>query len=69
MVTMRLPWIREHSKPGVPHPIQQALAIEHRVEVPIVEWNDAMHVRASCHLYNTEEHVDRLIAALKSIRG
>jgi isopenicillin-N epimerase len=69
MVTMRLPWIEERSKPGVPHSIQQTLAIEHRVEAPIVQWNDAMHVRASCHLYNTEEHIDRLIVALKTIRG
>lgn len=68
MVTMRLPWIRERSKPGVPHPIQQTLAIEHQIEAPIVEWNDAMHVRVSCHLYNTEEHVERLLSALKKIR-
>jgi isopenicillin-N epimerase len=69
MVTMRLPWIQERSKPGVPHPIQQTLAIEHRIEAPMVEWNDTMHVRVSCHLYNTEEHVERLVSALKKIRG
>jgi isopenicillin-N epimerase len=68
MVTMRLPWIRERSKPGVPHPIQQALAIEHQIEAPIVEWNDAMHVRVSCHLYNTEAHVARLVTALRKFR-
>jgi isopenicillin-N epimerase len=68
MTTIRLPWITDRSPhPGVPHPLQQRLA-DQKIEVPIVEWGDDVHVRVSCHLYNTIEHVDRLIGALKAAR-
>lgn len=69
MVTLRLPWLQERCRPGVPHPVQQRLALEHRIEIPIIDWNDAMHIRVSCHLYNTDAQLDRLTTALKAIRG
>jgi len=69
MTTVRLPWVIQRSThPGIPHPLQRSLAEEFRIEAPIVEWNDAVHIRVSCHLYNTPEHVDRLIDALMALR-
>ncbi len=49
--------------------LQQTLWREHRIEVPIIEWQSADSqayrlVRPSCHLYTTPEDIDRLCAAL-----
>lgn len=49
--------------------LQQTLWREHRIEVPIFEWQSAdaqvyRLVRPSCHLYTTREHIDRLCVAL-----
>lgn len=51
--------------PGDAKPLQDALWHEHRIEVPIVEWNGGRYVRVSCHLYNTHEEIDLLVAALQ----
>jgi isopenicillin-N epimerase len=45
--------------------LQRTLWERHRIEVPIVSWNDRRFIRVSCHLYNTRDHVDRLLEALK----
>jgi isopenicillin-N epimerase len=37
----------------------------HRIEAPIIERPDGLLIRASTHFYNTEEEIDRLVAALK----
>ena len=36
----------------------------HRVEVPVLRWNDRQFVRASLQAYNTMDDVERLVAAL-----
>ncbi len=65
MLTLSLPHVaRVEGRPGVPHPLQTRLAEEFQIEVPLVEWQDRMHIRVSCHLYNTPEHIDRLVDAL-----
>lgn len=68
MVTIPLPHVaRSSSWPGKPHPLQQALWDEHRIEVPVFEWQDRLCLRVSCHLYNTPADIDRLCAALAEL--
>ena len=67
MVSFRLPHIpRSESWPGQPHPLQIELA-ERGIEVPIFEWQEQLHLRVSCHLYNEPAEIDRLAEALPAI--
>lgn len=54
-------------KPGDPHPLQTRLAIEHKIEVPFVEWKQQTYLRVSCHLYNTPQQIDELIDVLRNL--
>jgi isopenicillin-N epimerase len=47
--------------------LQEALWQRHHIEVPIVDWNGHRFIRVSCHLYNTPEQIDRLVAALREL--
>lgn len=71
MQTLAMPRIprESHPQPGTPHSWQTRLATEYGIEIPIVEWKERMHIRVSCHLYNTVEEIERLIAALSSMEG
>lgn len=51
--------------PGHRRALQDALWREHGIEVPIIDWNNRRWVRVSCHLYNTRDEVDTLVAALR----
>ena len=53
--------------PGEAQPLQDKLWNEHRIEVPIIEWNGQRLLRVSCHLYTTPSEIDRLIDALAKI--
>jgi len=53
--------------PGDAASLQQALWSEHRIEVPIITWNNRRWIRVSCHLYNTPEEIDRLVDALRDL--
>lgn len=50
---------------GKPHPLQTKLAEDYRIEVPIVKWGHRMHIRVSCHLYNTQQEIDQLCEVLQ----
>ncbi|MFI5272240.1 MAG: aminotransferase class V-fold PLP-dependent enzyme [Ktedonobacterales bacterium] len=51
---------------GLPaNQLQARLFDEHLVEVPITEWGGRRFVRVSIQAYNTERHVERLVAALR----
>ena len=52
--------------PGDARSLQVHLWEAHRIEVPIVNWNNARYIRVSCHLYNTREQIDKLVAALSN---
>lgn len=53
--------------PGDRAALQDALWRQHGIEVPIVDWNGRRYVRVSCHLYNTPEQIDQLVAALRRL--
>ena len=53
--------------PGESDPLQRALWERFSIEIPVVDFGGGRHLRVSCHLYNTREHVDRLVAALATL--
>jgi isopenicillin-N epimerase len=52
--------------PGDARGLQARLWQEHHIEVPIVDHNGERSIRVSCHLYNSQEQIDLLNAALES---
>ena len=57
----------ENWKPGYhghPDPLQVELRNNYGIEVPVGSWNGHRFLRVSAHLYNSTNHVDRLIEAL-----
>ncbi len=70
MLTLELPQLkRVEQQPGTPHPLQLQLATEFGIEIPIVEWRDRLHIRVSCHLYNTPDEINRLVEVLARLLG
>jgi isopenicillin-N epimerase len=68
MLTLEMPRIpRVEAQPGTPPQLQLRLATECGIEIPVVEWQDRMHIRVSCHLYNGPEQIDRLIKSLHKL--
>lgn len=68
MITIPLPGVsRSADYPNMTHPLQQALWDEARIEIPIIEWRNRVHIRISCHLYHSPADVDRLCAALERL--
>ncbi|MCH8830426.1 MAG: aminotransferase class V-fold PLP-dependent enzyme, partial [Planctomycetes bacterium] len=52
---------------GQRDPLQDRLWNEHRIEIPVVHWQGRRLLRVSCHLYNTESDIDRLIPSLSQL--
>ncbi len=50
-----------------PEAFQKRLFDEFQVEIPVIPWNSRALLRISIQGYNTEEDVDRLVAALRSV--
>jgi isopenicillin-N epimerase len=68
MLTLELPRLaRTEQQPGTPPALQLRLATEFGIEIPIVEWQDRMHIRVSCHLYNTPDEINRLVEVLERL--
>ena len=60
------PFMRAVELPhGNPHALWRRLYEEHRVEVPVYEWEGRRLLRVSIGPYNDESDVDRLVAALR----
>jgi isopenicillin-N epimerase len=52
---------------GDADPLWEALRERHRIEVPVQEWEGQRLLRVSIAPYNTDEDVDRLVAALEEL--
>jgi len=77
----RLAELGLHRLPGEPAPFMRAVVLprldhaelwrrlyeDHRVEVPVYEWNGRTLLRVSIGAYNDEEDVDRLVTALRAL--
>ena len=50
--------------PGDWSSLQQQLWDAEKIEVPIVSFSDRWFVRVSCHLYNSTDQIDKLVAAI-----
>ncbi|MCA9161689.1 MAG: aminotransferase class V-fold PLP-dependent enzyme [Planctomycetales bacterium] len=53
--------------PGDARALQHSLWQNYGIEVPIVSWRDERSIRVSCHLYNTRQHLERLLEALRAL--
>lgn len=68
MISLRLPAASDWAAPtnGDCDPLQLALRERHNIEIPVMGWGGNRLLRLSCHLYNSESDIDRLIEALKA---
>jgi isopenicillin-N epimerase len=66
MVTLSMPkpkgW--EPATHGNIDPLQRTLRDDYQIETPVFGWNGHRCLRVSCHLYNSEDDVNRLFDAL-----
>lgn len=65
MVTLLLPeGVRRYASAAA---LGAELFERHRIEVPIIEWDDRWWVRCSCQIYNTAEQYERLREAVVEV--
>lgn len=70
MITVPLPpGPSLRSSPNSWDPWTKTLWDDHRIEIPVVDWQGRRHIRVSCHLYNDRRDLDRLLAALEQLVG
>jgi len=50
---------------GAADPLQIRLRERYQIEIPVFGWNGQRLLRISCHLYNSEADIDRLVDALE----
>jgi isopenicillin-N epimerase len=67
MIALPLPDSIGPVEEGHMHPLQRTLWERHQIEVPIVTWRGSRYIRVSCHLYNDEADIDRLVEALQPL--
>lgn len=53
--------------PGDHSLLQRTLWERYKIEVPIISWAERRFVRVSCHLYNDQNDLDRLLEALSQL--
>ena len=47
--------------------LQAALYDHERVEIPVIDWKDAWHVRMSAHIHTAKSDIETLAAAMLRI--
>src|SRR5688572_19690148 len=47
--------------------LKQKLYDEHRIEIPVIEWNENKLIRLSVQGYNSKRDIDRLVQSLKKL--
>ncbi len=68
MIAMPIPGeVAESHQHGRRDPLQTALWRDHGIEVPVYAWKRRRFLRVSCHLYNTDADVEKLLAALRQL--
>ena len=50
-----------------PFDIKEILWNEHKIEIPIFEWNGDYYIRSSFQVYNEKKDLDSLMSVLRSI--
>lgn len=65
MIAMPIPVDGPAPKQGIRDQLQTPLWEKFGIEIPIIHWRGERLIRVSCHLYNTREHIDQLIDALR----
>jgi isopenicillin-N epimerase len=64
MISLPLPETIGPSPSGHGHPLQATLWERYQIEAPIMHFGARYYIRVSCHLYNDQTDVDRLVEAL-----
>jgi isopenicillin-N epimerase len=70
MATVRLPGeaiLRQRFE--TTSPLKSRLYDDHRIEIPLIDWNGHWHVRLSCHMYNRPEQYELLAESVLKIVG
>jgi len=49
--------------------LQAHLYNAHRIEIPVIDWKGAWHIRVSCHLHTTPALVERLAEVVLGLRA
>lgn len=66
MATVELP-VSARQRFDAPESLQAALYDEHRIEVPIIDWDGRWWIRASCQIYNEPSQYERLAETMTSL--
>ncbi len=51
-----------------PAALQATLYNAHRIEIPVIDWKGAWHIRISCHLHTTPKDAERLAEVVLGLR-
>ena len=54
---------------GHPDPLQIELREQHGIETPVGSWNGRRFLRVSAHLYNSIEHIDKFLDAVRNSKN
>ncbi|RLS92527.1 MAG: aminotransferase class V-fold PLP-dependent enzyme [Planctomycetota bacterium] len=68
MAAVRIPAATQ-ARFASPELLQACLYDMHRIEIPVIDWKGAWHVRVSCHLHTTPAMVERLACVILALRA
>ncbi len=68
MAAVRIPAATQ-ARFASPEAMQACLYDIHRIEIPVIDWKGAWHVRVSCHLHTTPAMIERLAAVILTLHA